>query len=253
MLHVAQTSALLHPAVCAQQPALSSVTLCEDLALKHLREKVTYDQQKVLHVETPTACTVRKAYQTPSTLLLYFTACWARHQLSRLAKMGTSLMSPTQCHNWELFHINLILKGQNLRVQASITERMFTLILLSLSLFFFLLSFFFFNTSSDIFLSYGAVFLLSLYAKWLHLHAQSSWMLIWLVCSYENNTRQTSVFQGEKIDRCPKKACRQKAWIMTDTALKMLWKSGPKCQCLLFCVAVTKCWIAMISVAITSF
>lgn len=155
MLHVAQTSALLHPAVCVQQPTLSSVPLSEDLAQKHLREKVTYDQQKVLHVETPTACTVRKTYQTSSTLLLYFTACWARYQLSWLAKMGTSPMSPTQCHNWELFHINLTLKGQNLRDQASITERMFTLILLSFSFF---SPLFFFNTSTEIFLSYGAVF-----------------------------------------------------------------------------------------------
>lgn len=89
------------------------------------------------------------------SLLLYFAACWARHRLSLLAKMWTSLMSPTQCQNWKLFRINLMLKGQNLRDQASITECMFTHIL-------FFDFFFFFeggiDTSTDIFLVMGLVF-----------------------------------------------------------------------------------------------
>lgn len=179
------------------------------------------------------------------SLLLYFAACWARHRLSLLAKMWTSLMSPTQCQNWKLFRINLMLKGQNLRDQASITECMFTHILFFLFLFFFWGGHRYFNWH---FPSYGAGF------SFPYMQNDCTCMQKAAEClsgwSVHMNTIQGKhlCFGGKKINRCPKKACRQKASIMIDTALEMLWKSGLKYQFLLFCVAMTRCWIAMISV-----
>lgn len=74
------------------------------------------------------------------------------------------------------------------------------------------------------------------------LNASLAGLFIWI------QYRANICVLGEKINRCPKKACRQKASIMIDTALEMLWKSGLKYQFLFFSVAMTRCWIAIISV-----
>lgn len=69
------------------------------------------------------------------------------------------------------------------------------------------------------FSSVDGVFFSFVYAKQLYLYAQSSWMPICLVCSYKNNTGQTSAFWRKKINRCPEKSCRQKASVTIDTQL----------------------------------
>lgn len=127
------------------------------------------------------------------SLLLCFAACGARHHLSFLAKMGTSLMSPTECQNWKL--------PQQFYAKGPKSQR--------LGVFHWMWvhthsSFFFFLYFNWHFPQLWGCFFLSLYAKWLHLHAQSSWILLWLLCSYEYNRGQTSVFWGKKINRCPK-------------------------------------------------
>lgn len=226
MPHRAQTFALLHPVVCAQQPTLSSIHLREysssiwgipaplrtHLKWKTNKRHMELDPKRIKKSKCGTVAFERRGNIWPirslthwnpkwlyckedisgflKSLLLHFAACWARHQLSPLANTGTSLMSPTQCQNCKPFHINLILKGQNLKDQASITECMFTLSLLG---FFSFLRYFSWH-----FPQLWGCFLLSLYGKWLYLHAHSSWVLIWLVYSYEYNTGQTSVFWGKK-------------------------------------------------------
>lgn len=139
---------------------------------KHLREKGTHNQQKVLYIEIPNGCTVRKTYQASSSLCC-FAACWARHCLSLLAKMGTSLMSPTECQNWKLPHQSYAKgpKSQRSSVFHWMHVHTHSLVFLFFVVFFFL----YFDWH---FPQLWGCFFLSLYAKWLHLRAQNSWILL---------------------------------------------------------------------------
>lgn len=135
MLRVVQTFALLHPVECAQQPTLSSIHLHEYSSSiweipahlrTHLKLKANEHhlelEQKMIKCNTeafegkgnlwPTKglmhCNPKWLYCKEDlsallkSLMLCFAACGARHHLSFLAKMGTSLRSPTECQNWKL-------------------------------------------------------------------------------------------------------------------------------------------------------
>lgn len=116
---------------------------------KHLREKGTYDQQKVLCIEIPNGCTVRKTYQPCSSLCCFALLPAEPDTISPSLQRWEHLWWVQQNVKTENFHSNFMLKGQNLRDWVFFTECGFTHILLF---------FFFPYISADIFLSYGAVF-----------------------------------------------------------------------------------------------
>lgn len=142
---------------------------------------------KVLCIEIPNANSVRKTYQTSSSL-----CCFTLLP----AEPDASFASLQRWLGWVKHNVKTETVPHQSYTEGPKSQRLGVYHWMHVYTYSFLGFCEYFNSHFPQF--WGIFFFLSLYAKWLYLHAQSSWMLLWLVCSYEYNTGQTSVFWEKK-------------------------------------------------------